>query len=318
MQESDDMDNTEHYNELMRQISLVKDRVRGVIHGLTNGMYLHGRPGTSKTHIVCSTLEILSANTAYSNGHLTPIGLFDLIAENRDRVIVLDDVSAIFNQPIALQILLAALGNPHDGSKDRYVRHKTAKETRTVPFTGGIICISNLPLDGHHHEVLAAIRDRAFVIQYEPTDEQIIALINKLAEEGVADVPPAKATMVATYLIEQCKLRGVRPSVRLFIDKAIKDFQLFEAKKCETHWRDLIASNLEQQLVELKHPTTDISRCEQIEAERRIALDIYLNYETRNERVEQWTSRTAKSQAALYRRLKELKQAGRLPGAAAW
>jgi hypothetical protein len=306
------MDTKEHYEALLRQVKVVKDRVRGVVYRHTNGVYLHGRPGTSKTHMVCSTLDTLAANYTYSNGHLTPIGLFDLIAENRDRVVVLDDVSAIFNQPIALQILLAALGNPHDGSKVRYVRHKTAKETRTVPFTGGVICISNLPLDGHHHEVLAAIRDRAFVIQYEPTDEQIIALISKLAEEGIAGVPPVKAKMVATYLIDECKVRGVRPSVRLFVDKAIKDYKLFEAKKCETHWRDLIASNLEQQLVELQYPTMDLSRAEQVEAERRIVLDICQSFSSRAEQVEQWQARTGKAQASFYRRKKELKDAGLL------
>ncbi len=309
------MDAGNHYEELLRQVKIIKDRVRGVVHGQSSGVYLHGRPGTSKTYMVRSTLDTLAVNYSYSNGHLTPIGLFDLIAENQDRIIVLDDVSAIFNQPIALQLLLAALGNQHDGAKARQVKYKTAKETRIVRFTGGLVCISNLPLDGHHHEVLAALKDRAFVVNYEPTDDQIIALILKLAEEGVGGVSPDKARMVAVFLIEQCKLRGVRPSVRLFVDKALKDFKLHDAGKCETHWRDLVVSNLEQQVVQLEHPTKDLSREEQVEAERRIALDTYLSFGTRAERVEQWNSRTGKSQAALYRRLAELKQAGRLPGA---
>jgi hypothetical protein len=307
------MDSKKHYEELMERVKVVKDRVRGVVHGHSNGVYLHGRPGTSKTHMVCSTLDTLAVNYTYSNGHLTPIGLFDLIAENQSRIIVLDDVSAIFNQPIALQLLLAALGNPHDGSRVRNVRYKTAKETRIVPFSGGVICISNLPLDGHHHEVLAALKDRAFVINYEPTDDQIIALIEKLAGDGVGGVPPDKAQMIATFLLGECKLREVRPSVRLFVDKALKDYKLFEAGKCETHWRDLVVSNLEQQLIELEYETTDLGRTEQIEAERRIALDIYLSCGSRAERVEQWQARTSKRQAAFYRRLKELKGAGRLP-----
>lgn len=308
------MEHNEHYVELTTQIKVIKDRVRGVVHGQANGVYLHGRPGTSKTYMVRSTLDTLAVNYSYSNGHLTPIGLFDLIAENQERIIVLDDVSAIFNQPIALQLLLAALGNPHDGSRVRTVKYKTAKETRTVPFSGGLICISNLPLDGHHHDVLAALRDRAFVINYEPSDDQIIALINKLAEKGVGGVPPEKAQKVATFLIDQCKLRQIRPSVRLFVDKALKDYQLHEAGRSETHWRDLVISNLEQQVVELQHPTNDLSRAEAVEAERRIVLDIYLSFETRADRIQQWERRTGKSQPAFYRRLKELKDGGRLPG----
>jgi hypothetical protein len=307
------MDTRIHYDELLRKVMVIKDRVRGVVHRQSNGVYLHGRPGTSKTHMVRSTLENLAVPYCHHSGHLTPIGLFELLAENRDRVVVLDDVSAIFNQPIALQILLAALGNPHDGSNVRLVKHKTAKETRCVPFTGGVICISNLPLDGHNHAVLAALKDRAFVICYEPTDEQIVALIEKVAGDGVDDVPPEKARMVAAFLVSECTARGIRPSVRLFVDKAIKDYKLYAAKKCETHWQDLVVSNLEEQLVELKQPTTDLSRAEQVDAERRIALDIYLTCETRGERCQQWKARTAKSEPAFYRRVSELRKAGCIP-----
>jgi hypothetical protein len=195
------MDGNHHYDELMRQVKVVKDRVRAVIHGHSNGLYLHGRPGTSKTYMVRSTLDTLAVNYMPHSGHLTPIGLFDLLGENRDRIIVLDDVSAIFNQPIALQLLLAALGNPHDGSGVRHVKHKTASGTRVVPFSGGVICMSNLPLDGHHHEVLAALKDRAFVVNYEPTDDQIIALVYRLAEDGVGG-RLAEAMAFLTGLLE--------------------------------------------------------------------------------------------------------------------
>jgi hypothetical protein len=306
------MDAIDYYDDLMTQIKVVKDRIRGVFHGQHNGLYLHGRPGTSKTYVVRTTLEMLGANYAYSNGHLTPIGFFDLLADNRDRVIVLDDVSSLFNQPIALQLLLAALGNPHDGTKARYVRYKTARGDTVVPFTGGVIGVSNLPLAGHHSEVLAALRDRINVINYEPSDEHIIALIHHIASDGVGPLPPEKCRMVAVFLLQECKLREIRPSVRLFVDKAIKDYALYEAGKTETHWRDLIVSTLEHQLIELQHPQRDLSRAEQVEAERRIALDIHLSFETREERIEQWEVRTGKSQATFYRRVKELNVEGRL------
>ncbi len=309
------MDGIDHYGELVKKLKVVKDRVRGVVWGESNGLYLYGRPGTSKTHTVCTTLGTLAVNYTYSNGHLTPVGVFDLLEENRDRIIVLDDVSSIFNQPIALQLLLAALGNPHDGSKVRWVRYKSFKGLRSVPFSGGVICVSNMSLDGHQKEVLAALKDRVNIINYEPTDEEIIALVLKLADEGIDGVPPDKARMVATYLIGECKLHEVKLSVRLYLDKAIKDFKLFESGKCETHWRDLVASNLQQQLVELQHPTKDLSREEQVEAERRIALDIYLSFGTRAERREQWKDRTGKSEPAFYRRVGELRKAGRLPRA---
>jgi hypothetical protein len=295
----------------MTQIKIIRDRIRGVVRGHTNGIYLHGRPGTSKTFTVCSTLDTLGVKYEYSKGHLAPIGLFNLLAENRDRIIVLDDVTAIFNQPIALQLLLAALGNSPDGSRTRQVKYKTVNQEQVVPFTGGIIGISNLPLAGRHHEVLAALNDRVYVIGFEPPDEQIYALINHLAEQGVAGVSPQKAHMVARFLRAECKRRDIRPSVRLFVDKAIPDYRLFAAGETETHWRDLIRSNLEQQTVELEHPTKSLRRADQIEAERQIALDVYRNFEPRTARIEAWMARTGKSEPAFYRRLAELKNSGR-------
>lgn len=303
-----------YLESLMSQIKVVKDRVRGVVHGKLNGLYLYGREGTGKTHTVCSLLDKLAVSHHYSNGHLTPIGLFELIAENRDRVIVLDDVSAIFNQPIALQLLLAALGNSHDGSRTRYVNYKTAKGEVRIPFTGGVIAISNLALNGHHNTILRALRDRIFTINYEPSDEQIIALIQSIAAKGVNRFPPTDCTKVCNFLVHECQIREIRPSVRLFVDKAMRDFEVYQDGLTETHWKDLIRSNLEQQLVELQHPTNDLSRKEQLAAEQRIALEVMLSFETKTERIAEWTSRTGKSQASFYRRIKELHRDGLPPG----
>lgn len=298
---------------LLTQIKLIKDRVRGVVYGISNGMYLHGRPGTAKTHSVMDTLKTLAVNYSYNNGHMTPIGLFDVIEANADRVIILDDVSSLFNQPIAIQILLAALGTPHTGSRARIVQYKTAKETRTVRFTGGMILISNLSLNGHQKEVLSALRDRVNVINYEPTDEQIIALIFCIAAGGVRGLTPDEASMVAQFTVGECKRLGIRPSVRLFMDKAIVDYQLWKAGRSELHWKDLVASTIEQSLIELTRETRDLSRREMVEAEQRIAVGIYLEFDNMTERVETWKLQTGKSQAAFYRRLKEARENGLLP-----
>ena len=302
-----------HFEELMKQTTIIKDRIRAVIHRLSNGMYLYGRPGTSKTHMIRSTLDLLGISYTADSGHLTANGLLDLIDENRDRFIVLDDVSSIFNQPIALQMLLAGLGNRHDGSGPRIITHKTANGTRRVPFTGGIFFLSNLALDGRHKEILAALRDRINVIHFDPTDDQIKALIFKLADDGVGGANAKDARMVATFLLEECDKHKIRPSVRLFIDKALKDFKLWTAGQCEADWRDLVSSNIQQQLIELKHDIRDLSRAEQTESERRIALEIYWRFDNKVERVAEWESRTGKKQAAFYRRLAELKKNGRLP-----
>jgi len=299
--------------ELHKLQSLIKDRIRSVVHGEAHGMYLHGRPGSSKTRLVCSTLDALGARSAYSLGHVTPIGLFELLATHPDQIIVLDDVSSLFKQPVALQILLAALGSPHDGSRTRTIRHKTNRGDTAVPFTGGIIAISNLPLRGHNPEVLAALTDRVYVVGYEPTDDQLCAQIMDIAAKGPKGVSPENARMVAAYVLQECKRLEIRPSLRTYVDKALPDFRLWESQRSESHWKDLVLSSLQQSAVMPQLEQRDLGRAERTEAERRVARSVYLEYPSRQERVDAWKDRTGKSQAAFYRRIEELRKTNDLP-----
>ncbi len=298
--------------DLSSQITLIKDRVRGVVHGLSNGMYLHGRPGTSKTYSVRETLDTLDASYYYHNGHLTPVGLFDVLADNAERIIVLDDVSSIFGQSIALQLLLAALGASHDGTRIREVPYTTAREKRTVRFSGGIVLISNLRLTSHHKEVIAALRDRVNVVNYEPTDEQIVSLIFQIAKRGVGDATPAECAMVAQFTINQCRRNGVRPSTRLFKDKAIVDFQLWKMGKTELHWQALTLATIKQAFEAEIGETRDLTRAEKIAAEQRIAIELYLELKDTTQRLEKWKQKTHKSTAAFYRRLADARENGLL------
>lgn len=290
---------------LHRQQSLIKDRIRAVVHSEANGVYLHGRPGSSKTYLVRTTLDSLGRSYAYSNGHLTPVGLFDLIEENPHSVIVLDDVSAIFEQPKALQILLAALGTPHDGARYRPLRYKTAKTDRTVFFGGGIIAISNLELGGHSNQVLHALQDRVQAIAYEPTDEEIEAAIYEIAGTGPRNVQATDAERVADFLLQECRELGVRPSVRLFVDKAIPDFRLWRSGNSESDWKDLVRSSVQQMVIPQLHALRDMTRKDQIASERNIALSITADFGDRESRLRAWHDRTGKGKSAFYRRLNE-------------
>lgn len=293
---------------LHRRQSLIRDRIRAVVHREANGVYLHGRPGSSKTYLVQTTLDILNQRHAYSNGHLTPVGLFDLIEENPQSVIVLDDVSAIFEQPKALQILLAALGTPHDGSRTRPVRYKTATVDKIAYFEGSIIAISNLQLAGHANAVLEALQDRVHVMAFEPTDEEVEAGIYEIAGTSPREVAAEDAVAVADFLLEQCREMGLRPSVRLFMDKALPDFRLWRAGNTESDWHDLVRSSVRQMVIPQQRGLRDLTRKDQIASERNIVREICSTYCTRQERLKAWRAKTRKGQSAFYRRFKELER----------
>lgn len=298
--------------ELFRQQKIIKDRVRGVFYQQLTGMYLHGRPGTSKTHTVLETLDNLLAPYAYSNGHVTPRGLFELIADNCDRVIVMDDLSSIFNQPIAMQILLGALGNRNGGEEKRKVIYQKAKSREVITFTGGIVGISNLALNDHTKEIRRALADRVQTMSYDPTDEQILALMSHIAKQGTPELTAEECYTVMHFMIGQMKGRDLRPTIRMFVDKALKDYTLWKMGKTETHWQDLVISSLEQQVVELTMDTNDLSKTEEIEAQMRLALQIHQTIETKEERITVWFDQTGKSQPTYYRRIQALQKEGEL------
>ncbi len=295
---------------LLLQLKAVTDRVRGVANGGATGFYLCGRPGTSKTFTVCKMLNELGIQFIYHSGRLTAIGLFALIKENPHSIIVVDDVSTIFREQIAMELLLAALGN-NGGA--RTVRYKTARIDEAVEFTGGVIMISNLEFESHDSQLLDALNDRIYVIRYKPTDEQIISLMRHIASQGIEGVPPGKCQAVLEFLLQESLARNIRPSMRLFVDKAMKDYLLHTRGQSELDWRDLIVSNLEQQVIQPAHSVTDLRRADQIAAERRIASEICVRHTAPKERIQAWEEQTGKSAKSFYRRCRELKAASANP-----
>ena len=124
--------NREQHNETFEaKLQLIRDRVASVVHQYHTGCYLVGRPGTSKTFTVKQTLHNANVLWTYRNARMTPMGLFEFMAQHPDYVIVLDDISSLFKNDQAMQILLSALdGEP--GSV-RYIPYKSKDKDLIVP-----------------------------------------------------------------------------------------------------------------------------------------------------------------------------------------
>jgi hypothetical protein len=296
--------------ELRRRQAVVRDYVRGVARQYATGLYLFGRPGTAKTHTVQEVLEReIQEIYVYQRGHLTPLGLFELLDDHPDEVIVLDDLSTIFRKEIALQILLSALEHPKGRDRSRVVKYRRQGREERVVFRGGIVCISNREL--HDEELLGAFKSRVHVLNYNPSDAQLGALMLGLAELGwPADrpsIPAAECKEVARFVITEMLRLDCRFDLRLFINKALPDYQQFKDGEAESDWRDLVTASIEEHLIEIRHGDGESrTRAVRKDEEHRLLREILQEYATRDERVEAWTARTGKSERAFYRRLAEL------------
>jgi len=177
-----------------------------------------------------------------------------------------------------------------------------------VVLRGGIICISNREL--HDQELLGAFKSRVKVLNYNPPDAQLGALMLGLAELGwPADRPtitPAECREVACFVLTELLRRGCPFDLRLFLDKALPDYQQWKDDETESDWRDLVTASIEEQLVAVRHLDERPSRAERKEDEHALLRDILSEHATRKERVRAWTERTGKSERAFYRRLAEM------------
>lgn len=292
--------------------SVARDYVRGVAREYATGLYLFGRPGTAKTHTVRAVLEQeVREPYVYQRGHLTPMGLFELISQHPDEVIVLDDLVAIFKSDIALQILLSALEHPTGRDRSRVVKYQRQGESVRTVFRGGIICISNREL--HDADLLGAFKSRVHTLNYDPSDAQLGALMLTLAQSGwplatpVPVVKPEESVVVAEFVIGEMLRTGCRFDLRLFINKALPDYQQWKDGETESDWRDLVSASIEEHLVAIRHPAGPLSREERKDDEHAIVREIVRDYATPREQVEAWIERTGKSARAFYRRLAEIR-----------
>ncbi len=292
--------------ELNRRLTVVRDRVRGVALGHNNGFYLHGPAGCAKTYTVIKTLEEEKCPYHYHDGHVTAMGLFDLLAQQHDRVIVLDDVSEIFAQKVAQQLLLAALGNAPDETGVRIVKYRRQGVDETIHFTGGIIMVSNLELNSG--PVLQALKSRVHYLRYTPTDEQIADMMRTIAAKGWRTLKPEECMEVTDFLIGESKRLGSRLDLRHLVDKAFPDYLQHQNGEADTHWKDLIRTTLEEKLVDLTHtaPASKLSRAETKEQEQALVREIVAEYQSKEERVAAWQEQSGKSERAFYRRLEEV------------
>jgi len=144
-------------DRIRERFDMLKDMTKAVKKGDVRAMIVSGPPGVGKSHGVeevldrYKTMEALGGTSKYTivKGAMSPIGLYCKLFNyaDKDNVIVFDDCDAVFEEPLALNILKAAL----DSKKKRMMHWNTNSFKllhEGVPdsfeFKGSAIFITNL------------------------------------------------------------------------------------------------------------------------------------------------------------------------------
>ena len=173
-----------------------------VATGKAPSAIITGEGGIGKTFTVTKTLRDLGlvANTdegadqlppskvfAVVKGYSTPMALYRTLYENSDRIIVFDDCDSIMKDPVAINLLKAAL----DSYSKRIVSWNSEQRGNDLPssfqFHGGVVFISNHTLG----TLDQAIRTRALCVDLSMTADQKLERMEQIVASGdfLAEAP---------------------------------------------------------------------------------------------------------------------------------
>jgi hypothetical protein len=294
---------------LENKLQLARDRTAAVALGHATGFYLFGEGGVGKSYTVLEELEQRKVHYVLANSRMTGRGLYNQLEKFPDAIHVLEDMEALTRDKGAQGVLRSALwGQRRDGGRgpmERPVTWTTHVMEHSFVFTGGIIMLANRPL-GLLPE-LDAIRTRISVLHLQATDQEMRALMRKVALAGFEHEGKRLATEecleVCDYVIAQSKSLHSQLNMRVLVN-SFQDYLQWQEGDAGCHWHDAVAARLRERPTWFCREVSLGSRATKKQQELEIVRQI--KDLDRDERLQVWVEQTSKSESALYRRLGEL------------
>jgi hypothetical protein len=182
-----------------KRFEFLNKAVRMIANGVQSSVVISGSGGLGKSHsvksaLVQSGLRDLSSAIASSEegavvnrsrgfvfvkGFSTAKNLYRQLFENNDSIIVFDDCDSILKDPVAQNVLKAAL----DSYDTRIISWGAESRgdddlPRSFIFTGRVIFITNMTMD----RVDQAIRSRSITIDVSMTTQEMVDRMRVIAE----------------------------------------------------------------------------------------------------------------------------------------
>lgn len=170
---------------ITQRFEFLSQLVSMVLNNVSPSLLVTGSGGLGKTYAVMSMLEnkIEDVDYVVIKGFSTARGLYNKLCDNADKIVIFDDTDSILKDPVALNVLKAALD-----SYDRRVISWNAMMSTNDPypnsfeFTGSIIFISNLSMNSMNQALIS----RSLVLDLDMSTADKLERMNSI----LADVLP--------------------------------------------------------------------------------------------------------------------------------
>lgn len=206
------------------QLDALKTGMKLLMSNATNAIFLGGRGGTGKTQTVEDMLHAAGKTDGEGyfkiTGSATPTGIYRILYTHRKDIVLFDDSDSALADQEGRNLFKAA----SDTKKSRKIswmkggknfvdpaEYDEEGDNDTLPryfeFTGKIIFISNMPLNKLDPD--GALRTRGFVINVDPTNEEIYDFMLKIVDKIPLDVNYPLDTAARMEVVEVLRSRKV-------------------------------------------------------------------------------------------------------------
>jgi hypothetical protein len=162
---------TELYNEYLKLVC------EGNIHSLI----CVSKAGYGKTHTTINLLKKMKKEFIYKSGYTTPLAFYTFMFENREKTIILDDLTDdVFRNKKMIAILKSCL---YQAGGERFVSYETTSDKLSVPskfkFSGKVILLAN-EVGSDDKEDFNALISRCIFFELKYSFDEILEISRRI------------------------------------------------------------------------------------------------------------------------------------------
>lgn len=289
-----------HLQAYEAKLQLVRDYVRGVAMGFSNGFFLYGTGGIAKSFTVLGELHNLAVDFKLFNSRMSGRGLFEALAEYPKSIHVLEDMERLVKDKDAQGIIRSACWaqKGDDGQQKRSITWATARGVESTVFSGGLIMLSNRALDDLPE--LRAIKTRISHLHLEVSDQEIAAQMRRLSKLGYKhcdqQMTPDECETVAEFVILESQTKLCHLDMRL-LDNAFRDYLQWRQCLSTCHWQVLVATRLDGR----KEESISTPRDRQLDEDLRCLESVLAQCPSTMAAQVEWCRQRGKSRTSFFR-----------------
>jgi len=224
---------SETSSELEKHYFIPKQYVKMVGREHVRGLLLYGPCGLGKSYLVKKALIEEKINFEIIKGHITSLQLYKFLYENRNKIILLDDLNILDNE-INFNMLKACLSDD-----ERLVQYHTSSSKLDIPnkfyFEGRLIILQNL--NPKSNPSMKAVESRILSYNLEFDYQTKIKIIFELAKQNYDGLSLEQRMNIAEWIKENTSEATENLNLRLLF--LCFEFYKFDSEK----WKELAKAN---------------------------------------------------------------------------